>query len=174
MPKKCEHFHRQSVIPADEATSKIKAAVDARHSENFLIIARSDARVSEGLACALERAHTFIDAGADVTFVEASTSIEELRQIPLAPLAPQFVSVVVGSKTPTLDAAGFGPMGYALVSYANAALQGAVLGMTNARTALRDTRRLDESSGLVVTFAKRQRFMREDQVDDLAQQYKLN
>lgn len=172
MPKKCGHFNDKSVIPAAESASKIKAAVDARQNEDFLIIARTDARAIEGFDAAIDRANLFIEAGADITFVEAPTSVDELRAIPKALSVPQLVNVVIGGKTPTLDASEFAQMGFGLVLYANAALQGAVLGMTAALTRLRDTGRLDEDSGLVASFALRQRLVQKDLFDELALKYK--
>ena len=73
-PKRCGHFDGKAVIPLAEMTSKIKAAADARDDENLLMIARTDARAIEGLDAAIERAGAFVEAGADVTFVEAPTS----------------------------------------------------------------------------------------------------
>lgn len=172
MPKKCGHFNDKSVIPAREAASKIKAAVDARLNDDFLIIARTDARAVEGFEAALERAQLFIESGADMTFVEAPVSIEELRRIPQALAVPQLVNVVIGGKTPTLDAGEFARMGFGLVLYANAALQGAVFGMSAALTRLRNTGRLDEDSGLVATFAQRQSLVQKDLFDELALRYK--
>ena len=167
MPKKCGHFNDKSVIPAAEAASKIKAAVDARSSDDFLIIARTDAIAVEGFDSALERAQRFIAAGADMTFVEAPGNIDQLRRIPQTLSAPQLVNVVIGGKTPTLDAGAFGAMGFGLVLYANAALQGAVRGMTQALRQLKASGRLDEDSGLVATFAERQRLVRKDYFDAL-------
>lgn len=172
MPKKCGHFNDKSVIAAAEAASKIKAAVDARQNEDFLVIARTDARAIEGFEAAIERANLFIEAGADITFVEAPTSVDELRAIPRLLSVPQLVNVVIGGKTPTLDASEFAQMGFGLVLYANAALQGAVLGMTAALTRLRDTGRLDEDSGLVASFALRQRLVQKDLFDELALKYR--
>jgi 2-methylisocitrate lyase-like PEP mutase family enzyme len=171
MPKKCGHFNDKSVVPKEDAASRIKAAVDARHDEDFLIIARTDARAVEGFEAALERAEMFIRCGADITFVEAPLSVDELRRIPQALSMPQVVNVVIGGKTPTLDASEFARMGFGLVLYANAALQGAVLGMTAALTRLRDTGRLDEGSGLVATFAQRQRLVQKDLFDEIARSY---
>ena len=171
MPKKCGHFNDKSVIPAAEAASKIKAAVDARQNEDFLIIARTDARSVEGFEAALERAQLFIESGADMTFVEAPVSVDELRRIPQALSVPQLVNVVIGGKTPTLDAAEFARMGFGLVLYANAALQGAVFGMSAALTRLRETGRLDEESGLVASFAQRQQLVQKDLFDELALRY---
>ena len=171
MPKKCGHFNDKSVIPAAEAASKIKAAVDARQNEDFLIIARTDARSVEGFEAALERAQLFIESGADMTFVEAPVSVDELRRIPQALSVPQLVNVVIGGKTPTLDAAEFARMGFGLLLYANAALQGAVFGMSAALTRLRETGRLDEDSGLVASFAQRQQLVQKDLFDELALRY---
>ena len=171
-PKKCGHFNDKSVIPARQAASKIKAAVDARLNDDFLIIARTDARAVEGFEAALERAQLFIESGADMTFVEAPVSIDELRRIPQALAVPQLVNVVIGGKTPTLDAGEFAQMGFGLVLYANAALQGALFGMSAALTRLRDTGRLDEDSGLVASFAQRQQLVQKDLFDGLALNYK--
>lgn len=173
MPKKCGHFNDKSVIGAAEAASKIKAAVDARQSDDFLVIARTDARAVEGFDAAVARAQMFIEAGADMTFVEAPTSVDELQRIPQLLAVPQLVNVVIGGKTPTLDAAEFARMGYGLVLYANAALQGAVHGMTAALARLRGTGRLDEDSGLVATFAERQELVQKDVFDALAEKYKV-
>ena len=171
MPKKCGHFNGKAVIPAAEAASKVKAAVDARMNDDFLIIARTDARAIEGFDSAIERAQRFIEAGADITFIEAPESIDEIRRIPAALSVPQLVNVVIGGKTPTLDAAEFTRMGFGLVLYANAALQGSLMGMTAALTRLRDSGRLDEDSGLVSPFAVRQKLVRKDLYDELDARY---
>ncbi|MBL8363473.1 MAG: isocitrate lyase/PEP mutase family protein [Rubrivivax sp.] len=172
MPKKCGHFNDKSVIPAAEAASKIKAAVDARRSDDLLVIARTDAIAVEGFDAAIERAGRFIEAGADITFVEAPGSLEQLQRIPQLLAAPQLVNVVIGGKTPTLPAEEFARMGYGLVLYANAALQGAVRGMTQALRQLKSTGRLDEDSGLVATFDERQRLVRKDAYDALAAKFR--
>ena len=171
MPKKCGHFKNKSVIPAREAASKIKAAVDARISDDFLIIARTDARAVEGFEQAIERAMLFIESGADITFVEAPESIDEIQRIPGALSVPQLVNVVIGGKTPTLDATEFARIGFGMILYANAALQGSLLGMTAALTQLRDTGRLDEDSGLVSPFAVRQKLVQKDLFDELNKLY---
>ena len=173
MPKKCGHFSDKAVIRAAEAASKIKAAVDARRSDDFLIIARTDARAVDGFEAALERAALFIESGADITFVEAPETEAELRRIPQALSVPQVVNVVIGGKTPTFDAAEFSAMGFGMVLYANAALQGSLRGMVAALEQLRKTGRLDEDSELVATFTQRQQLVRKDLFDDLDQRYKV-
>ena len=170
-PKKCGHFAGKAVIGQDEMVGKVKAAVDARVHADFLVIARTDAAVMEGVDAAIARAVAYAEAGADITFVEAPESLEALRRIPREIACPQIVNVVIGGKTPTLAAAEFGAMGFGLVLYANAALQGAVRGMTLALQGLRDGGRLDEDSGLVATFAERQALVRKDAFDALERRY---
>jgi len=171
MPKKCGHFAGKAVIDQAEMVSKIKAAVDARVSGDFLIIARTDARASEGLDAALDRARAFAEAGADVTFVEAPTSVDELRRIAGELPCPQIVNVVIGGKTPALPAAEFGEMGFGMVLYANAALQGAVRGMTNALAELQRRGELPEDPDLVATFAERQALVQKTAFDALDARY---
>lgn len=171
MPKKCGHFAGKAVIDQAEMVSKIKAAVDARVSGDFLIIARTDARAIDGLDAALDRARAFAEAGADVTFVEAPTSVDELRRIASELPCPQIVNVVIGGRTPALPAAEFGEMGFGMVLYANAALQGAVRGMTNALAELQRRGELPEDPDLVATFAERQALVQKTAFDALDARY---
>jgi len=170
-PKKCGHFSGKAVVGVDEMIGKVKAAVDARLHPDFLVIARTDAAAMEGIDAAIARAVAYAEAGADITFVEAPESLEALRRIPREIACPQVVNVVIGGKTPTLDAAAFGAMGFGLVLYANAALQGAVRGMTQALQALQSAGRLDEAGGLVATFAERQALVRKDAFDAMERRY---
>jgi len=170
MPKKCGHFNGKAVVDATEMVGKIRAAVDARISSDFLIIARTDARAVRGLEDALDRAQRYSEAGADVTFVEAPTSVDELRRIARLP-CPQVVNIVIGGKTPALPAAEFSKLGFGMVLYANAALQGAVRGMTNALSQLQQDGILDENPALVATFAERQALVHKVLFDELEQRY---
>lgn len=171
MPKKCGHFEGKAIVTRDEMVGKVKAAVDARVHPDFLVIARTDAAAVQGIDQAIARAVAYAEAGADITFVEAPESMEALRRIPVEIACPQVVNVVIGGKTPTLTAAEFGAMGFGLVLYANAALQGAVRGMTQALQALHVEGKLEESSGLVATFAERQALVRKDEFDALDRRY---
>lgn len=171
MPKKCGHFNDKSVISASEMAAKITAAVDARASEDFLIIARTDALAVEGFEAAIERAQRYTGAGADVTFVEAPENTEMLVEIPRRLSAPQVVNVVVGGKTPVLPQKELAAMGFALVLYANVALQGAIAGMQAALKELHDHGRMEEQSVLVANFAERQRLVHKAYFDELARKY---
>lgn len=172
-PKRCGHFSGKDVVSLEEARSRIKAAADARQDPNFLIVARTDARSTLGPDAALERAALFIEDGADITFVEAPQSVEELQAIPQRLAAtPQLVNLVVGGRTPILPFDELEAMGFKLVLYANVALQGAVLGM---QTALRHLKRegvLDED-GPVASFSERQRLVNKPFFDDLEKRYAI-
>jgi 2-methylisocitrate lyase-like PEP mutase family enzyme len=171
LPKKCGHFANKSVISAAEMSGKIKAAVDARPGEDFLIIARTDALAIEGFESAIDRAHQYIAAGADVTFVEAPESLDLLRKIPQQLTVPQVVNIVVGGKTPAVSQKELQVMGFGLVLYANVALQGAIVGMQNALQCLKTIGYIDESSSLVATFANRQRLVKKNAFDALEKKY---
>ena len=170
-PKRCGHFSGKEVISTKEAVSKIKAAVDARQDADLLIMARTDAAATHGFEAAIERAQRFAEAGADILFVEAVTQAEEVRALPTRLAQPQLMNMVIGGKTPIFNAEQLGEMGYGIVLYANAALQGAVAGMQKALTVLRDEREVQESSGLVTPFAERQRLVGKPQWDALERKY---
>src|SRR5271169_4673606 len=170
-PKRCGHFSGKQVIAAEEMMAKVRAAVDARRSQDFLIIARTDARAEHGFQAAIDRAAKWIDAGADLTFIEAPESLEEVRRIPALLRVPQVINMVPGGKTPIVDAATLASMGFAIVLYANAALQGAIAGMQAALSELKARGFLDESSGKIVTFAERQRLVQKPFFDAMARKY---
>ena len=170
-PKRCGHFSGKEVISTEEAVSKIKAAVDARRDSDFLIIARTDAAATHGFEAAVERAQKFAEAGADILFVEAVTQAEEVRALPQRLQKPQLMNMVIGGKTPIFNAEQLGELGFGIVLYANAALQGAVMGMQKALTTLRDAKEVREDSGLVTPFAERQRLVGKPAWDALEKRY---
>ena len=171
MPKKCGHFSDKSVIAVEEMAGKIKAAVDARRSDDFLIIARTDAIAVEGFEPAIERAQRYIEVGADVTFVEAPERADDIRKIPQRLSVPQVINVVVGGKTPVFAQDELARMGFGLVLYANVALQGAIAGMQTALKQLKESGRMDEASELVASFAERQRLVKKALFDALGDKY---
>ncbi|RKJ99397.1 isocitrate lyase/PEP mutase family protein [Alicycliphilus denitrificans] len=170
-PKRCGHFAGKEVISTEEAVGKIKAAADARRDAGFLIMARTDAAATHGFEAAVERAQKFAEAGADILFVEAVTRAEEVRALPRRLDKPQLMNMVIGGKTPIFNAGQLGELGYGIVLYANAALQGAVAGMQKALTVLRDEKEVQESSGLVTPFAERQRLVGKPAWDALEKRY---
>jgi 2-methylisocitrate lyase-like PEP mutase family enzyme len=170
-PKRCGHFAGKDVISTEEAVTKIKAAVDARRDPDLLIMARTDAAAVHGFEAAIERASKFAEAGADILFVEAVTTADEIRALPQRLPKPQLMNMVIGGKTPIFNASELADLGYGIVLYANAALQGAVAGMQKALTVLRDEKEVKESSGLVTSFAERQRLVGKPEWDALETLY---
>lgn len=170
-PKRCGHFAGKGVAPLADMLAKIRAAVDARTDPDFLIVARTDARAAHGFEHAIERAERFAEAGADVLFVEATESVEEIHRLPKLLPRPQVMNVVIGGKTPALGADELARLGFGIVLYANAALQGAVAGMQRALGQLKADGRLDEDPQLVAPFAERQRLVDKALFDALEQRY---
>ncbi|NMG67939.1 carboxyvinyl-carboxyphosphonate phosphorylmutase [Azoarcus indigens] len=170
-PKRCGHFNGKGVIGTEEAVAKVKAAADARRDADLLIMARTDAAAVHGFDAAVDRALRFAEAGADILFVEAVTRAEEVRALPRLLPRPQLMNMVIGGKTPIFNATELGELGYGLVLYANAALQGALAGMQKALTVLRDEKAVTESSGLVTPFAERQRLVGKPEWDALDERY---
>jgi 2-methylisocitrate lyase-like PEP mutase family enzyme len=170
-PKRCGHFSGKEVAPLPEMLSKIRAAADARRDQDFLIIARTDSRAVLGFDAAVERAQAFADAGADILFVEATESLEEVRALPKLLNKPQLINIVIGGKTPALTAEELGQMGYGIILYANAALQSAVAGMQRALGVLKRDGLIKEDPALVAPFQERQRLVQKPLYDDLEKRY---
>ena len=119
LPKRCGHLDGKALVSADEMVGKIKAALDARHDEDTLIIARTDAIAVEGFDAALARAAAYAAAGADVLFVEAPGSLEELRSVvaALGDKTTLMANMVEGGKTPALSASDLQALGFSLVIF---------------------------------------------------------
>ena len=119
LPKRCGHLDGKSLISAAEMSGKIRAAVDARRSEDTLIAARTDAIAVEGMEAALDRSELYVEAGADMLFVEAPRTLDEMQQIVrrFAGRVPLMANMVEGGKTPMLNAAELEAMGFSLVIF---------------------------------------------------------
>jgi 2-methylisocitrate lyase-like PEP mutase family enzyme len=116
-PKKCGHYEGKLLVTQGEMVGKIKAAVDTRRDSDMVIIARTDSRAVEGLDSALDRMRAYLDAGADVGFVEAPQNVQELAAIPKAFDKPALANVFEGGKTPPLPAKQLEAMGYRIGIY---------------------------------------------------------
>jgi 2-methylisocitrate lyase-like PEP mutase family enzyme len=116
-PKKCGHYEGKALVSAAEMVGKIRAAVDTRRDPDMLIIARTDSRAVEGLQAALDRMNAYLEAGADLGFVEAPQSAEELAAIPRSIGKPAVANIFEGGKTPPLPARELQAMGYRLGIY---------------------------------------------------------
>lgn len=123
MPKKCGHMENKQVIAAGEMTEKIRAAVEARTSSDFLIIARTDARAVEGLDSALRRVRAYREAGADILFVEAPQNEDEVAQVARAfPNVPLLFNWAEGGKTPPMPLERLKELGYRIIIFPISAL----------------------------------------------------
>jgi 2-methylisocitrate lyase-like PEP mutase family enzyme len=171
-PKRCGHFDGQEVIAAAEMSQKLRAAIDSRRSSDTLIIARTDARAQHGLTEALARAGAYAEAGADVLFIEGLHSRDELRAAGKAvPAVPKLANMVEGGKTPLLPREELLAMGFSIVLYANAAMQGAIRGTQTVLAGLRDAGSLASVLDQLAPWAERQRLVRRDTYDDLEHRY---
>ncbi|MGI9658642.1 MAG: isocitrate lyase/PEP mutase family protein [Gaiellaceae bacterium] len=120
-PKRCGHMAGKSVIPAADMVAKVKAAVDARRDDDFVIMARTDANAVEGLDAALERAALYVDAGADMIFVEAPRDEQEIERIAREVSVPQLFNWTFGALTPHFDRARLAKLGFELVLFSDVA-----------------------------------------------------
>lgn len=170
-PKRCGHFSGKSVIARDEMVQKIRAAADARVNPDLVIIARTDAIAVNGFEDAIERSQAYVEAGADVTFVEAPRTREQLADIPKRLGVPQLINIVAGGLTPMLELPEFERMGYSLVLYANAALQASVAAMQKVLGHLKANGSLDGVSDQLATFVERQRLVQKPRFDALEKKY---
>jgi 2-methylisocitrate lyase-like PEP mutase family enzyme len=172
-PKRCGHFNGKSVIPTLEMSKKLQAAVEARRSQRTLIIARTDAYAEEGLDGALERAALYKEAGADILFVEAPQTEDELRRIPAAVSGLHLCNIVYGGKTPLLAREKLMEMGFAGIIYANVALQASLLAMKDVLAHLRSTGSLVGKEQSLISFAERQRAVDFDWFQNFESRFKV-
>ena len=150
-PKRCGHLTGKTLIGAEEMVGKIKAAVDARR-DGILVIGRTDARGVEGYDAALERALRYKEAGADVLFVEAPESGEELTRYARALPAPAMANMVEGGATPMLPAPALQAMGYRLVIFPGAAVRASAAAMMRMMRVLRERGTTEPLRGEMLTF----------------------
>lgn len=170
-PKKCGHFSGKDVIPTAEMVGKIRAAVDARTDEDVVLVARTDARSGHGIDAACERAAAYLEAGADVLFVEAPHSTEEMRHITTQVPGLHVANMVEGGLTPLKSSAELADLGFTIGLYANSAMRGAVVGMRAVLEHLvkhGDTRAADD---LMISWSDRQELVRKPDFDDLEVRY---
>ena len=116
-PKKCGHYEGKQLVSKSEMVGKIKAAVDTRRDTDMVIIARTDSRAVEGFEAAIDRMNAYLEAGADVGFVEAPQTVEEMERIPRSIGKPALVNIFEGGKTPPLPARQLEAMGYRMGIY---------------------------------------------------------
>ncbi len=171
-PKRCGHFDGKETIPKSEMVAKVKAAADARSDLDLVIVARTDAIATDGFEAAMDRAAAYYDAGADITFIEAPQTEDQIAAIGKLPW-PQIINIVLGGRTPEFSNARLKELGFAGVLYANVALQASIRGMQLALGTLRQTGAIGDASLLAVDFSERQRLVDKAAWDALEKKYKV-
>lgn len=172
-PKRCGHFAGKSLVSQEEMVSKIRVVVDTRSSDDFLIIARTDALAVAGLDEALNRAAAYEAAGADVIFVEALRTIEEIVKVPQYIKLPLLINMVEGGQTPLMEAAELERLGYSIILYANSALRASIFAMQRVLGALRKDRSTTGVLDEIATWQERQRLVRKPTYDEMAERYQF-
>ncbi|MDQ1003660.1 2-methylisocitrate lyase-like PEP mutase family enzyme [Neobacillus niacini] len=171
-PKKCGHFSGKEVISKEEMVGKIKAALDARKDENLAIMARTDAIAVNGVEDAIDRAFAYYEAGADIIFVEAPNTIEQLRQITSSlKEIPQVINLVEGGKTPLISLKEAEEIGFKIMLCANTALRSAIKGITESLRILKEEGSQENLLPLICTWEERQSLFKLNQIKDWEKKY---
>jgi 2-methylisocitrate lyase-like PEP mutase family enzyme len=171
-PKKCGHFSGKEVISKEEMVGKIKAALDTRKDDNLAIMARTDAIAVNGVEDAIDRAFAYYEAGADIIFVEAPNTIEELRQITSSLKGiPQVINLVEGGKTPLISLKEAEEIGFKIMLCANTALRSAIKGITESLRILKEEGSQENLLPLICTWEERQSLFKLNQIKDWEKKY---
>ena len=156
-PKRCGHMEGKQVIPAGEMAAKIRAALDARKDQSFVVIARTDALAVEGWAGAIDRLHTYAEAGADVVFMDGQSQEDHVRDLP--PLFAKPSMINLGPLTPSLSIEELQDIGYRLAVYPAACLGPAVQAVTQALEQFRQSGRPPDLGGYIEVFKAFNQFL---------------
>lgn len=171
-PKKCGHFGGKQVISKEEMVYKIKAAVDTRKDDDLSIIARTDALAVYGMGEALERANAYKEAGADVIFVEAPTTIAQLLEITAnVPDIPHIINMVEGGSTPLVSLEEAEEMGFHIMLCANTVLRSAIKGIQESLRVLKQDRSQQNIHDLICTWEERQELFKLKQIKQWEKDY---
>jgi 2,3-dimethylmalate lyase len=170
-PKRCGHMAGKDVISKDDYMPKLKAALEARRSKDFVIAARTDARAPIGLGEAIERGKAYRKAGADVIFVEAPTSIQELKKVAHEIDAPLVANMIEDGVTPNLPASELLKLGYRVAVYPLSGLYSATYAMREVFEELKKTGATKQTRKMMVTFKDFNRFIDLQKYSDLEKRY---
>lgn len=173
-PKRCGHLAGKAVIPVEDMCMHIKAACDARRDEDFVVIARTDAIAVEGFQAGLDRAAAYAEAGADVLFVEAMTSEEQLRKARAALDKPLIYNMATSGKTPFLSAQEMEDLGFSLCIYPGVVLTTAIPAVQAMLRQLRETGDIKSIMNQNASFQQLFDLMGMDQVKELEARYVID
>ena len=155
-PKKCGHYDDKSIVTTKEIVQKLRAVRDALHDNDFVVIARTDAIAVEGFSAALDRAAAYLDAGADVSFVEAPTSEAEIAAIAKRLAGWKLINMFEGGKTPLLPVSRLQALGYHLVIIPSDTQRAAIKAMQRVLTAIARDGSAAAMRGDMASFAERE------------------
>jgi len=170
-PKRCGHLAGKEVVSPESMVERIVAAIDARRDPDFVITARVDSLAIHGTDDAIARANTYLEAGADMIFVEAPTSEDEVRRVVAEVKGPSWVNMVEGGRTPLIPTPRLQEMGAALVDYGPLVLFAAAAGMRNALEVLRRDGTTAAHLDQLMTFGDFTRLLRIDEIAERAAGY---
>jgi methylisocitrate lyase len=170
-PKRCGHMAGKEVISKDDYMPKLRSALEARRSTDFIIVARTDARAPLGLEEAIERGKAYKKAGADVIFVEAPRTVQELKQVADQIDAPLVANMIEDGVTPTLPAQELLKLGYRIAVFPLSALYSATYAMREVLTELKQTGATRRTKKMMVTFKDFNRFVDLKKYMDLEEKY---
>jgi 2-methylisocitrate lyase-like PEP mutase family enzyme len=170
-PKRCGHYEGKEVVPSNEMTQKIRAALAAREHGDVLIIARTDARAVLGLEAAIERGNAYAEAGADVIFVEAPQSVAEIERIAYEVHAPLLINMFQGGKTPLVPPARLAALGYRIMIVPSDLQRAAIRAMQRAAQVLRQHGNTASIADEMVSFAEREQVIGLAEVEELQRRF---
>ena len=170
-PKRCGHYDDKGVVPTTEMVEKLRAARDAAQDADLVIIARTDAIAVEGLDAAIERAHAYAAAGADVLFVEAPTSEAQIETIARALPGPKLINMFEGGKTPLVPLARLQALGYRIVIVPSDLQRAAIRAMQEVLAVMRRDGNSRALAGRMATFDEREAVVRTREYLELDRRY---
>lgn len=155
-PKRCGHYDDKRIVPVNEMTQKLRAVRDALLDDDFVVIARTDGLAVEGYDKTIERAHRYAEAGADVIFVEAPVSVEQIEDIARDLPYPKLINMFKGGKTPFMTADRLAELGYKIVIVPSDLQRAAIKGMQDALQAIQSGREDHPAYQNMVSFKDRE------------------
>ncbi|PLC52631.1 isocitrate lyase [Pollutimonas nitritireducens] len=155
-PKRCGHYDDKSIVPVQEMAQKLRALRDALTDDDFVVIARTDGLAIEGYEKTIERAHKYMEAGADLIFVEAPTSIEQIESIARDLPYPKLINMFKGGKTPFVPAPRLAELGYKIVIVPSDLQRAAIKSMQNALEAIKSGNEYHPAYEAMVSFQDRE------------------
>ena len=170
-PKRCGHYEGNQVVSVTDMIQKIQAAVEARGKSDLVIIARTDARAVLGLDAAIERGNAYAEAGADVIFVEAPQSVEEIERIAHEVTAPLLINMFWGGKTPLVPAEQLAALGYRIMVVPSDLQRAAIRAMQRAATEIRRHGNTEAIADDIVSFSEREEIIGLSEIQELQQRF---